>query len=48
MSWNTGLARIGAAFYVLWGLLHYTAAYGMYQTLPHTACTSSHSLPRLR
>ena len=31
MSWNTGLARIGAAFYVLWGLLHYSAAYGVYQ-----------------
>jgi hypothetical protein len=31
MYWNTGLARIGAAFYVLWGLLHYSAAYGVYQ-----------------
>ncbi len=24
-------AKIGALFYVLWGLLHYTAAYGVYQ-----------------
>jgi hypothetical protein len=24
-------ARIGAVFYVLWGLLHYTAAYGVYR-----------------
>jgi hypothetical protein len=24
-------AKIGAVFYVLWGLLHYTAAYGVYQ-----------------
>ena len=31
MSWNTGLARIGAVLYVLWGLLHYNAAYGLYQ-----------------
>jgi hypothetical protein len=23
-------AKIGAVFYVLWGLLHYTAAYGVY------------------
>lgn len=26
------LARIGAVVYVLWGLLHYTAAYNVYQT----------------
>jgi hypothetical protein len=31
MSWNTGLARIGAVLYVLWGLVHYNAAYGVYQ-----------------
>ena len=31
MSWNTGLARVGAVLYVLWGLLHYNAAYGLYQ-----------------
>jgi hypothetical protein len=31
MSWNTVLARIGAAFYVLWGLVHYNAVYGVYQ-----------------
>jgi hypothetical protein len=24
-------AKIGAVFYVLWGLLHYTAAYGVYR-----------------
>jgi hypothetical protein len=24
-------ARLGAVFYALWGLLHYTAAYGVYQ-----------------
>lgn len=26
------LARIGTAAYILWGLLHYTATYGVYQT----------------
>ena len=31
MSWNTTFARIGAVFYVLWGLAHYNAAYGVYQ-----------------
>ena len=31
MSWNTILARAGAIFYVLWGLLHYYAAYGVYR-----------------
>jgi hypothetical protein len=31
MSWNTGLARVGAVLYVLWGLVHYGAAYGVYQ-----------------
>jgi hypothetical protein len=42
MSWNTGLARIGAAFYVLWGLLHYTAAYGVYQFAQSTPLTIEH------
>ena len=39
MSWNTGLARIGAAIYVLWGLLHYTAAYGVYQLAQSSPAT---------
>jgi hypothetical protein len=30
MSWNTGLARIGAVFYVLWGLFHLVAANAVY------------------
>src|SRR5262245_44576759 len=42
MSWNTGLARIGAAFYVLWGLLHYTAAHGVYQFAQSTPLTIEH------
>jgi hypothetical protein len=37
---NTGvMAKIGAVSYVLWGLLHYTAAYNVYnlaQSLPPT------------
>lgn len=37
---NTGVtAKIGAVFYVLWGLLHYAVAYGVYnlsQSLPPT------------
>jgi hypothetical protein len=36
MSWYTGLARIGAVFYVLWGLVHYDAAYGVYQLAQST------------
>jgi len=31
MSRNSGWARLGAAFYVLWGLFHFDAAYGVYQ-----------------
>jgi hypothetical protein len=42
MSWNTGLARIGAAFYVLWGLVHYNAAYGVYQLAQSTSLTIEH------
>jgi hypothetical protein len=42
MSWNTGLARIGAAFYVLWGLLHYNIAYGVYQVAQSTPLTVEH------
>jgi hypothetical protein len=42
MSWNTGLARIGAAFYVLWGLLHYSAAHGIYQDAQSTPLTIDH------
>ncbi len=30
MSWNTGLARIGAVLYVLWGLFHLVAANTVY------------------
>jgi hypothetical protein len=39
MYWNTGLARIGAAFYVLWGLLHYSAAYDVYHLAQSTPAT---------
>jgi hypothetical protein len=39
MSWYTGLARIGAVLYVLWGLVHYNAAYGVYQFAQSTPLT---------
>jgi hypothetical protein len=42
MSSNTGLARIGAVFYVLWGLVHYNAAYGVYQLARSTPLTIEH------
>jgi len=42
MSWNTGLARIGAVLYVLWGLVHYSAAYGVYQLAQSTPLTIEH------
>jgi len=42
MSWNTGLARVGAVLYVLWGLLHYDAAYGLYQVAQSTPLTIVH------
>ena len=42
MSWNTGLARIGAVFYVLWGLAHYKGAYGVYQFAQSTPLTIEH------
>src|SRR5215472_10633984 len=42
MSWNTGLARIGAVLYVLWGLVHYSAAYGAYQLAQSTPLTIEH------
>jgi hypothetical protein len=42
MSWNTGLARVGATLYVLWGLLHYQAAYGVYQAAQITPLTPAH------
>jgi hypothetical protein len=42
MSWNTGLARIGAVLYVLWGLVHYNAAYGVYQLAQSTPLTIEH------
>jgi hypothetical protein len=42
MSWNTGLARIGAVFYVLWGLVHYSAVYGVYQLAQSTPLTMEH------
>ena len=35
-------ARIGAVFYVLWGLVHYTAAYGVYQFAQPTPLTIEH------
>jgi hypothetical protein len=28
---ETALARLGALCYVLWGLVHYNAAYGLFQ-----------------
>lgn len=31
MSRNMRLARLGAALYVLWGIMHFDAAYGVYQ-----------------
>jgi hypothetical protein len=43
MSWNTGLARIGAAFYVFWGLVHYSAAYGVYQLARSMPLSLEHS-----
>jgi hypothetical protein len=42
MSSNTGWAKIGAVFYVLWGLLHYRAAYGLYQLAQSTPLTIEH------
>jgi hypothetical protein len=42
MPWKTGLARIGAVFYVLWGLAHYNAAYGVYQFAQSTPVTMEH------
>ena len=30
-SKGTALARLGALFYVLWGLIHYNATYGLFQ-----------------
>jgi hypothetical protein len=42
MSWNTGLARIGAVLYVLWGLVHYNAAYGVHQLAQGTPLTIEH------
>jgi hypothetical protein len=42
MSWNTGFARIGAVFYVLWGLAHYNAAYGVYRFAQSTPLTIEH------
>jgi hypothetical protein len=42
MSWNTALARVGATLYVLWGLLHYQAAYGVYQVAQSTPLTLAH------
>jgi hypothetical protein len=38
-GWYTGLARIGAVLYVLWGLVHYNAAYGVYQFAQSTPLT---------
>ena len=42
MSWNTGLARIGAVLYVLWGLAHYIGAYGVYQVAQSTSLSIEH------
>jgi hypothetical protein len=42
MSWNTGMARIGAVFYVLWGLVHYGAVYGVHQLAQSTPLTIEH------
>jgi hypothetical protein len=37
-----GWAKIGAVFNVLWGLLHYRAAYGLYQLAQSTPLTTEH------
>jgi hypothetical protein len=42
MSWNTGLARVGALFYVLWGVVHYDAVYGIYRLAQSTPLTIEH------
>jgi hypothetical protein len=42
MFWNTALARMGAVLYVLWGLVHYTAAYGVYQLAQSTPLAIEH------
>ncbi len=42
MSWNTRLAKVGAVLYVLWGLLHYNTAYGVYQLAQSTSVTIEH------
>jgi hypothetical protein len=42
MFWNTALARMGAVFYVLWGLVHYTAAYSVYQLAQSTPLAIEH------
>jgi hypothetical protein len=34
--------RIGAVFYVLWGLAHYKGAYGVYQFAQSTPLTIEH------
>jgi hypothetical protein len=39
---STGLARIGAVFYVLWGLVHYNAVYGVYQLAQSAPLTVAH------
>jgi hypothetical protein len=42
MSGNTGMARIGAVFYVLWGLVHYRAAYDVHLLAQSTPLTIEH------
>jgi hypothetical protein len=42
MSSNSGLARIGAVFYVLWRMVHYNAAYGVYQLAQSAPLTMEH------
>ena len=42
MSLNTGIARIGAVFYVLWGLVHYGAAYDVHQLAQSAPLTIEH------
>jgi hypothetical protein len=42
MFWNTAFARMGAVLYVLWGLVHYTAAYGVYQLAQSTPLAIEH------
>jgi hypothetical protein len=37
MSWNAGLARIGAVFYILWGLFHLVAANAVYALAQQSA-----------